>query len=147
MHQRSPTQFLWGGEPAHAADQVARQVRLFRNDPRIRWESRVFEQIRPSIRRAGGVVEQTEIVIEHSGYVTTDNMRGRLERNLRLLELQNAEHPDDPHTLFSLADSLSASSRANEAIPHLDRCLAVSPLNSQVWLRAQELRSRIREAK
>jgi glycosyltransferase involved in cell wall biosynthesis len=146
MLQHSPTQYLWDGEPARAEDQIARQVRLFRSDPRIRWESRIFEQIRPSIRRAGGSIETTEIVIQHSGYQSAQCMHTRLVRNLRLIEMQNRDQPGDPYTLYSLADLLCAAARSEEAIPHLERCLEISPGNSLIWLRAAELLARIRQS-
>src|SRR5689334_6751414 len=43
-------------------------TQLFRNDPRIRWQYRIHEQIRPAIQRAGGTTRWTDIVIYHTGY-------------------------------------------------------------------------------
>jgi glycosyltransferase involved in cell wall biosynthesis len=69
-------------------------VRLFRNDPRIRWEFRVHEQILGSVRRAGGTPRFTDIVICHTGYQDAELRRRKSERDLRLLLMEYAEQPD-----------------------------------------------------
>ncbi|PSR28943.1 MAG: glycosyl transferase family 2 [Sulfobacillus thermosulfidooxidans] len=70
----------------------ARVTRVFRNDPRIRWEGRVHEQIIPSIGRAGMTLEPLDVRLMHYGYlkeVMTD--RNKLERNLDLLDQSLSE--------------------------------------------------------
>src|SRR5262249_41280693 len=76
-------------------------IRLFRNDPAIRWEYRVHEQILPSVRRRGGQVRQAPVIIQHTGY-QDPSLRGRkLQRDLRLLQLDLQDHPDEPFILFN----------------------------------------------
>src|SRR5262249_1889935 len=49
--------------------------------------------------------------------------RGKLERDLRLLHLEDAEHPDDPFTLFNLGSVSLELGRPAEALPVLRRSL------------------------
>jgi tetratricopeptide (TPR) repeat protein len=108
------------------ADQSARlldQVRLFRNHPYIRWRYRVHEQILPAIGEGGGATRWTDVVIHHTGYQDPAFRRRKLQRNLRLLELEVAEQPDDAFTLFNLGRSYLDLGRLDEAIPILERSL------------------------
>ncbi len=110
----------------HAAGQTGsrvQQVRLFPRHPEVRWEYRVHEQLLPSLRRAGFGVRFTDIVIEHTGYVDPALRDRKMERNLRLLHLDQAERPDDPFTLFNLGLGYSQLGRLAEAIPMLRRSL------------------------
>ena len=136
MEQRSPTQFFHLGVPDKRGEQLMEQVRLFRNHPLIRWQFRVFEQIRPAVRCAGGTVRKTEIVIEHLGYQDASSMRQKIERNLRLARLQDLDQPDDPYLQAHIGDLLSALGRAAEAIPFLQRSLERLPPTSPIRLRA-----------
>jgi len=132
MMQRSPTQSLYLGAPGERGAQVVEQVRLFRNDPMIRWEGRVFEQIRPAIRRSGGTVRATDIFIQHSGYEEYVGNRQKVERNLRLARLQDAEHPDDPYTLAHIGDLLFALGRVVESVPYFQRSLETLPPSAAI---------------
>jgi GT2 family glycosyltransferase/tetratricopeptide (TPR) repeat protein len=99
------------------------QVRLFRNLPAVRWDYRIHEQILPAVNRAGGVVRWADVIIDHVGYVDPSARRRKLERNLRLLEMDFAERPEDGFTLFNLGWTLLDLGRAKEALAHLERAL------------------------
>ena len=105
---------------------VLDHVRLFPNRPDIRWQYRVHEQITPAIARRGGVLRPTDVVIRHSGYAERSGHRAKLERNLRLLHLDQAEHPDDPSILFHLGWTYQAMNRPAEALPALQRSIELS---------------------
>jgi tetratricopeptide (TPR) repeat protein len=114
------------GAQRHDAATVVDHVRLFRNDPRLRWHYRVHEQILPALRRLRADVRWTDVVIHHTGY-QDPALRGRkLERDLRLLRLDDAEHPDDPFTLFNLGSVYQELRRPAEALPLLCRSLELS---------------------
>jgi GT2 family glycosyltransferase/predicted Zn-dependent protease len=108
-----------GGTTATAVD----HVRLFRNRPDLRWEYRVHEQILGAVRRSGGTVRWSDVVIRHTGYQDAALRRRKLERDLRLLRLQDADRPDDPFTLFNLGSVYQELGRPGEAIPLLQRSL------------------------
>jgi glycosyltransferase involved in cell wall biosynthesis/Flp pilus assembly protein TadD len=105
---------------------VVDHVRLFRNHPAVRWEYRVHEQILPAIRKVGGEVRWADVVVHHAGY-QDPALRGRkLQRDLRLLQLEDADRPDDPFTLFNLGSVYQELGRHAEALPLLQRSLAKS---------------------
>src|SRR5207237_893252 len=89
-------------DPVTGTATVVDHIRLFRNHPDIRWQYRVHEQILPSVRRLGGSVRWSDVVIQHVGYQDRALRRCKLDRDLRLLLLEDSEHPDDPFTLFNL---------------------------------------------
>src|SRR5262249_52030508 len=66
-------------------------VRLSRNRPDVRWRYRVHEQILPAIRAVGGEVRWADVVIHHTGYQDRALRQRKLQRDLRLLQLEQAE--------------------------------------------------------
>jgi glycosyltransferase involved in cell wall biosynthesis/Tfp pilus assembly protein PilF len=117
MRQRSPA------GPGSAAAVVADQVRLFRRLPEARWSYRVHEQILPALRRTGVDLRRSDVVIRHAGHEDAA-LRGRkLERDSRLISIENAERPDDPFILFNLGSIYHETDRPAEALPLLQRSL------------------------
>jgi tetratricopeptide (TPR) repeat protein len=128
-------------EAISGAALVVDQVKLFRNDPRIRWEYRVHEQILPAILRAGGSLRPTDIVFRHTGYQDPALRRRKLERNRRLLLLDQAERPDDPLTLFNLGSLHLDLGQVAEAVTFLRRSLERTPPGYSLLPRIYELLS------
>ena len=116
MKQWSPSDFSPG------TPMVLDHARLFPNRPDIRWEYRVYEQIIPSARRAGCAVHTTEIAVQHSGYYDQSQVARKMERNLRLLQMEDREHPQNPYTLFHLGSVYQSLGRPVESV----RCLKQS---------------------
>jgi glycosyltransferase involved in cell wall biosynthesis len=107
------------------------QVRVFRNLPEIRWDYRIHEQILPAVNRAGGGVRWADVVIDHVGYQDAGARKSKLERNLRLLEMDFAERPKDAFTLFNFGWTLLDLGRTEEASTHLREALSqTSPTSS-----------------
>jgi glycosyltransferase involved in cell wall biosynthesis len=102
---------------------VAHHVKLFRNDPRIRWRYRVHEQILPAIEEAGSRTVSTDIVIHHLGYQDPEAVSRKLERNLRLLKLEDADHPDDPLTQFNLGRTIMRLGQLEASLPVLRQAI------------------------
>ncbi len=117
MRQRSASEVL--GEPPSLVD----QCRLFRNHPQIRWSYRVHEQILLAVNAARHQVRFTDICIDHSGYTDPALRRRKSQRNLRLLQLEEAEQPNDPFTLFNLGWAYVELQQFAQAIPYLRRSL------------------------
>jgi tetratricopeptide (TPR) repeat protein len=105
---------------------VVDHVRLFRNDSRIRWKYRVHEQILIAVRESGAEVRWSDVVIHHTGYQDPKNRLPKLQRYLRLLQLDNSEHPHDAFTLFNLGWTLSELGKPGEALPYLQESIALS---------------------
>ncbi|HWB08685.1 MAG TPA: glycosyltransferase [Pirellulales bacterium] len=106
---------------------VLEQGRLFRRDPRVRWEYRVHEQIVPSIQRLGGATRSSDVVVQHVGYGEARLRRAKLDRDLRLLALDLAERPDDPLVLFHLGWTHWLLGEARAALPVLERARQLAP--------------------
>ncbi len=118
--------------PGEQGETVVDHVRLFRNHPEIRWRYRVHEQILPSIRRLGGEVRWSDVVIRHVGYQDPALRRRKLERDLRLLHREHQDSPDDPFTLFNLGSVYQEMERFEEALTMLSRSLDRSSPNDSI---------------
>src|ERR1700730_5956037 len=90
-------------DPASKVSTQVDHVRLFRRHRDVRWDFRVHEQILPALRKLNAEVRWSDVVIKHVGYQDLPLRRRKLERDLRLLRLEDAERPNHPFTLFNLA--------------------------------------------
>jgi len=112
---------------AYSTATVVDHVKLFRRLPAIAFTGRIHEQVLPSIRRLGGDVEWADIYITHSGSDHTPEGRLRKQsRDLRLLELELAEDPDNTFTLFNIGMTLIDMSRPADAVNSLCRSLQMA---------------------
>ncbi len=116
------------GETATAVD----HVRLFRNDPQHRWKYRVHEQILPAIRATNGEVRWSDVVIQHIGYTDPALLERKHQRDLRLLHLEQEEHPDDPYNLFNLGQAYRDLHRPREALAFIRRSLDLSSVKDSI---------------
>lgn len=92
--------------PTPYATQV---LRLFRNDPRLRYEGIIHEQVLPSLLRAGYRCLPSRIGIEHDGYnLDPAVLRAKQERNVRLLDRALAADPLNAFYRFHRAKTLMA---------------------------------------
>lgn len=103
---------------------VVDHVKLFRNRPELRFDRRIHEQIIPAIRQAGGELAWTDLFVVHSGSDHSPEGKARkVERDLRLLQLELKEQPDHPFTLFNLGMTYAEVGRYVEAVEFLQRSL------------------------
>ncbi len=102
---------------------VVDHVRLFRNRPDVRWDYRVHEQILPAVRESKAEVRWADVVVRHVGYTDAALRRRKLERDLRLLRLEDAERPDHPFVLFNLGMVSQELGRVEEALGYFRRSL------------------------
>jgi glycosyltransferase involved in cell wall biosynthesis len=91
------------GNSEEAGHTEHRYTRIFRNLPGIKFEGRIHEQVRESVEAAGGEIVETDIIINHYGYI--DNKKEKAGRNLGLLRRDLEERPDDPWVIYHMADS------------------------------------------
>jgi glycosyltransferase involved in cell wall biosynthesis len=111
MKQVSPSK-------THSGTVVYDQVRLWPNDPQVRWRYRIHEQISPSLAEHGIPLQPTNIRITHLGYQDAVLEKEKYERNLRLLHRDNAEHPGDPFILYYIAATNQSLGRLSEAMTY-----------------------------
>jgi tetratricopeptide (TPR) repeat protein len=109
-----------------AGGTVVDHVRLFRHQPAHRWTFRVHEQILPSLRSTGAKVAWSDVTVRHVGYVNPAVRRRKLDRDLRLLKLDEQDHPDNPFTLFNLGSVYNEVGDHASALRVLEKSLAGS---------------------
>jgi tetratricopeptide (TPR) repeat protein len=110
-------------DPLTGAATAVDHLRLFRHHPTLRWAFRVHEQILPSFRRHGGEVRWSDVVIHHTGYRDPAVRQRKLRRDLRLLQLDYAQDPENPFTLFNLGSVYQEMGRTAEALELFRRSL------------------------
>jgi glycosyltransferase involved in cell wall biosynthesis len=108
---------------------VVHHARLVRNHPKVRWHYRVHEQVLPTVIAAGGKIHTPELMIRHVGYQDATLKGPKLQRNLRLMKLDEKEHPDDPFVLYNLGRAYERLERIAEALPYWRRSLKHAPTN------------------
>ena len=94
-----------------------RLPRLFRIDPRIRFEGAIHETIVPSLDRLtqqGGQIGLTDIEIDHFGY--EGDLTAKHHRNLPLLMRCAEEWPERVYYRLHLAETLLGLDRPEEAL-------------------------------
>ncbi len=114
--------------PCHClgTEEMVPHVRLFRRHPEARWQYRVHEQILPSLQQLDYELCWTDVTIEHVGYQDPEVYRKKLERNLRLLHLEDNENPCDPWILYNLAITKQKLGQKKPIRKLLEKALAYS---------------------
>lgn len=117
---------LGAGSEGYRDVTIVDHVKLFRNRPELRFEFRMHEQIICSIRRLGGDIEWTDVFVTHANYDhTPDGQKLKLERDLKLLQLDDAENPNHTFILFNLGMTYEASDPA-KAVSYLERSISAA---------------------
>jgi tetratricopeptide (TPR) repeat protein len=122
------------------------QVRLFPNNPGLRWRYHVHEQILLSLRALGASVQPTRITIEHVGFAEAARQGAKVERNWRLLQLELQEHPDDTFVLYNLGAVAMTQDRLAEALTYLQKCIEKSEPGDNLLPKVYSLVTRCRHA-
>jgi tetratricopeptide (TPR) repeat protein len=103
--------------------------RLFLNRPEIRFEGRIHEQVSPSIARIGGRIVPSGVRVHHRGYHSRwADVPAKRGRNLRLLERQVSEHPDDPSAYLHLGMAYAQDARHDDAIACFQTAISLNGL-------------------
>lgn len=92
------------------------QIRVFRNDPKIRYRRRIHEQLEAVSGRElriGDAVQ--ELSIFHEGY-QTKALKGKSGRNRMLIKEELKDHPGDHEMMGYMGDEYSADGETVEAI-------------------------------
>ncbi len=107
-------------------------VRLFRAHPQLRWRYRVHEQIIPGLNELGAEFRRADVVIQHTGYLDATLRKRKRERDLRLLDMERQEHPDDPFVFFNLGSIYQEMGRTAEALAFLEESLRRSNVRASI---------------
>ena len=103
----------------------SQQVRIFRNRPEFRFERRVHNQIVYSIKRAGGDLMNSGLLVLHYGYMQPQVQGGgdRCERSRKILEKATASDPQDAYLNAKLGFVYFESGQLDLAYSYLRRVL------------------------
>ena len=100
-------------------------VRIFPNDPRIRYRGQIHEFVARAGEPHALAAAITPIEIIHHGYLTAVKAeRGKAERNLRVSLAGYVVDPDDPANGYAYATSLLFAGRRAEARTMFERVCA-----------------------
>ncbi len=91
------------------------QARMFPNNPAIRFNGAIHEQMMPSASRLGMNMVSTEVVIEHHGYASHEELKKKAQRNVRLLLKHTKTTSNDPVTCIEIGDSFQIMEDFNQA--------------------------------
>jgi glycosyltransferase involved in cell wall biosynthesis len=114
MHQGKAFYFLVQLLSENQKDEYY-QVRMFPRRKDILFEGRVHEQPNYSLRRSGIPTLVTEFRIVHHGYNSPENIVHKLERNLKILEAEQAEKKGDIIVRFFRAKTNMGLHRIKES--------------------------------
>jgi tetratricopeptide (TPR) repeat protein len=102
-------------------------VRIFPNDPAIRYRGRLHEFVARDGEAHSLAATRTSIEILHAGYAPAIMAaRSKGERNLRVSEAELAADPDDPALVYNYAMSASLAGRRDLARVQLERVVALT---------------------
>lgn len=96
-------------------------LRMFRNRPAYRFEGRIHEQIAASILagKPDASFRLTGFVVHHYGYQQARvEAKGKVERNMRLLEEALTEEPDNAFYHYNLGVEYLRTGRPEPALAH-----------------------------
>jgi predicted Zn-dependent protease len=106
-------------------ERVVTHPRLFRRSADIHWRRRVHEQLGPW--PAGFELMHSAVQIEHLGYCAPALLQRKRQRNLRLLRMDFAIHPNDPELLLELAAIHTRLGQLSEARRWFNGLLETAP--------------------
>jgi len=102
-------------------------IRLFKNDPEIRFSGKVHETVTESFRHSGKTYHKTDIPIHHYGKVRKDRVLQKQKRYLSLGEARLKENPFDPIAYKGLADQCLELEMPDKALKVLDQGVGLFP--------------------
>ncbi len=105
------------------------KVRLFPNDPQVRFVGEVHEMIEQTAQRAGYEMREAHFVVHHYGGLaeTVAEDRAKKESYFEMGKQKLAEHPDDPTAIGELAVQAAELELYEEAIGLWNRFLELAP--------------------
>ena len=129
---------------------VQSQIRIFRNLPQIRYVRRIHEYLRVNGERSVRMADMVETLsIYHTGYGKRESgKKVGSSRNLRLLQMELKDHPDDYELHGLLANEYLAMDDMEQAEQSYRRSVALMPeemygvydmTTSGTWYRLLEL--------
>jgi GT2 family glycosyltransferase/Tfp pilus assembly protein PilF len=132
----TPNDGLYGATEAGTGWFPSHKVRLFKNDPRIRFEGALHEVVDDSLHRHGLCVRDLDVPVHHYGPLQADRQRDKAGTYYALAQAKLAGSPHDVRALFELAVQAAALGRYDEAIEAWTRYVKVPevPRLALAWM-------------
>lgn len=103
-------------------------VRIFRNDPRIKFRNRVHEEIDSSIIELDKPVDRARFPIHHYGYLKSDfALKRKRDMYLQLGIEQVKSNPGDPKPLYEVGRVHQHEGRYKEAESFFRKVITIDP--------------------
>ena len=104
-------------------------VRLFRNDPRIRYSRPIHETVEESLIAHPELVRRhAGIVIQHYGYLKSDaEVESKISRYFERNRAYREEHPTDAMAWYNEALHLLNEGKEEQAVTFLVRAMQLDP--------------------
>ncbi len=100
-------------------------VRVFRNYPNLRYQGAIHEQIAWIDGRPQGEFPYREdFIIQHTGHFT-ENITGKFQRNIKILERIQAEGKARPVDIYQLAESYYGLQDYAKALSYIEKFLTM----------------------
>ncbi|UOF88809.1 glycosyltransferase family 2 protein [Fodinisporobacter ferrooxydans] len=116
------------------------RVVLFRRDPLVRFRRRVHEDVTESLSLRYGeslAIGKLPLVVCHLGYLDTIvEKRQKRERNIRLLQMEIAEHGSSPWIEYCLGTERAGNEQWDQALPLLEHVVYSGTGEERFWLPA-----------
>lgn len=96
------------------------KIRLFRNDPDIRFEGALHELVEGAVERAGWRVEDCTVPVHHYGYVEKERQASTYAV---IAEQKAASAPEDPNARYELALAYRDCARYEDAKTAIEACV------------------------
>ncbi|MEM7166123.1 MAG: glycosyltransferase [Planctomycetota bacterium] len=108
-------------------------VRMFRNDPAIRYEGRVHELVEPAIERMSGKIIGAECIIHHQLREQQDDAgRTKGERYLELLQKKACDDPQSAKAHWELGLQALGQGYLQRGVAALQTAWELSPGNLEI---------------
>ena len=115
----------YGSEEAASGWFPSVKVRLFRNDPRIRYEGAVHEMVEPTLKREGLTWLSCDLIVHHYGTITGgDGGPSKGESYYRLGKKKIEQTGGDPRSVYELAVQACRLKKYGEAVTLWHRYLS-----------------------
>lgn len=110
-----------------------KEVKIFRNDPRIRYRRRINESVKDSVIELGGEIAELPVLLNHFGHCRPRDVRDlKARRYLELMEAQLADNPDDPQLVAYTGLILRTLGRFEEALERTGGAVRMAPRSARI---------------
>ncbi len=102
-------------------------IRLFKNNPKIRFRNKVHELVEHSIKENDGKIIETNIAIHHFGHLKKDKLHTKAQDYVDIMWKQLKEDPENPRYNRQVGLAFLEKGDKERAMKYLLRTLKLDP--------------------